>query len=69
MHIHIFCIVVSKFEGGGLHTYIISSAPVLVRVDLGVLVMKGCSTHPRAPELNPHHDMLFCVISRIPLFV
>ena len=34
------------------------------RVDLGVLVMKACSTFFRAPELKSHHQMQFSVISR-----
>ena len=36
-----------------------------VRVDLGVMAMKGYSTFPRSPKLEPHHQMQFSVISRI----
>ena len=38
----------------------------LVRVDLGVIGMKVCVTLLRAPELEPHHTMLFNVIPRTP---
>ena len=39
-----------------------------VRVYLGVMVLKGYYTLLRAPELEPHHQMLFSVISRTSLF-
>ena len=35
-----------------------------IRVDLCVLVTTEYSTFPKAPELKPHHQMYFCVISR-----
>ena len=40
---------------------------VWVRVDLGVMTMKGYSTFPRSPELEPHHKMQFSVIPKTPL--
>ena len=33
------------------------------RMDLGLMVMKGWSTFLKAPELKPHHQMQFSVIS------
>ena len=36
-----------------------------VRVDLGVMGMKGYPTLPWTPELGPHHQIQFSVISRI----
>ena len=42
--------------------------PLWVRVDLVVMAMKGHSTLPRSSELEPHHQMQFCIISRTPLF-
>ena len=38
--------------------------PHRVRVDLGVMSMKGYSTFPKAPELEPHHQMGFSIMSR-----
>ena len=35
-------------------------------VDLGVMIMKGYSTLPWFPELEPHHQIQFCVIPLIP---
>ena len=34
------------------------------RVNTGVIVMKGYSTFPKAPEPEPNHQMQFNVISR-----
>ena len=42
--------------------------PLQVRVDLEIMAMKGYSTLPRSPELEPHHQMHFIVIPRIPQF-
>ena len=42
--------------------------PLRVRVDLGVMAMKGYSTFPRALELEPHHQMQFNVMPRTPIF-
>ena len=39
-----------------------------IRMDLGVMAMKGYSTLPKLPELKPYHQMQFSVISRTPLF-
>ena len=38
------------------------------RVGQGVMAMKRCSTLLRCSVLEPHHQMQFCVIFRIPLF-
>ena len=35
-----------------------------VRVDRRAMAMKEYSTFPKAPRLQPHHQMQFCVISR-----
>ena len=35
-----------------------------IRVDLGVMEMKEYSTFPKAPELEPDHQMRFSVIYR-----
>ena len=40
-----------------------------VRVDLGVMKMKGYSTLLRSLELKFHYQMQFCVIPRTPLFL
>ena len=41
-----------------------SPIPVLVRVDLGVMTMKGYSTLLKAARIEPHHQIQFNVISR-----
>ena len=33
-----------------------------VRVDLGEMVMKKYSTFPKAPRLEPQHQMVYCHI-------
>ena len=38
--------------------------PIRVRVDLGIILMKGYSKLFGYPEVEPHHQMLFSVISR-----
>ena len=38
------------------------------RVDLGVMATKGNSALPRSPELEPHYQILFSLIPRIPYF-
>ena len=35
-----------------------------IRVNLGIMALKGYSTLSRSPELEPHHQMLFSVIFR-----
>ena len=35
---------------------------VKVRVDLGVIAMKEYSTFPKAPRLEPHHQMVYFYI-------
>ena len=35
-----------------------------IRVNLGVIAIKGYSTFPRAPEIEPHHQVQFSVILR-----
>ena len=37
--------------------------PLLIRVDLGVMAIKGYSTLPRSQELEPYYQMQFSVIS------
>ena len=37
-------------------------------LQIRVMAMKGYSTLPRSPELVPHHQMRFNVISKTPLF-
>ena len=32
--------------------------PLWVKVDLGVMAMKGYSSFPKGPELEPHHQIL-----------
>ena len=39
--------------------------PLWVRVDPGVMAMKGHSTFPKAPELKSHRQMGFIIMSRI----
>ena len=39
-----------------------------VSINLGVMPMMGCSTFSKSPELEPHHQMQFSVISRKHLF-
>ena len=39
-----------------------------LRVDLGVMAMKRPSILPRSPELDPHYQMQFSVISKTALF-
>ena len=41
--------------------------PLRVRVDLGVMAIKGYATHPRSPQLEPHYQMQFRIIPRTPL--
>ena len=38
--------------------------PLRVKVDLGIMAMKGCSTFFNALKNEPHHQMQFSVISR-----
>ena len=38
--------------------------PLWVRVDLGVMAMKAYSTLPIFPELEPHYQVQFSVITR-----
>ena len=33
-------------------------------VDQGAMVMKGCSTFPKPPELEPHNQIEFNIIPR-----
>ena len=33
-----------------------------VRVEIGVIVMKGYSTFPKAPKLEPNHKIVYCHI-------
>ena len=42
--------------------------PLRVTVDLGVMAMKGYSTHLKSSELGPPHQILFSVILSIPYF-
>ena len=35
--------------------------PLLVRANLRVMVIKGYSTFPRAPRLEPNHQMQFVI--------
>ena len=42
--------------------------PLKIKVDLGIMAMKGYSTLPRSPELEPHHQMLFSIIPGSPIF-
>ena len=39
-----------------------------IKVNLGVMAMKEYSTLPRTPDVKPHHQILFSVIPRIPLY-
>ena len=39
--------------------------PLRVRVDQGAMVMKGSSTFPKPPKLEPHHQIEFNVIPKI----
>ena len=36
--------------------------PLRVRVDLGIMAIKEYSIFSKAPELEPHNQMQFCVI-------
>ena len=38
--------------------------PIRVRVDLGVMVMKGYSKFPKTPRLASHYEMQFSVKTR-----
>ena len=38
--------------------------PLWFRVDLGVIAMKGYSSFPKAPGLEPHHQLQFTLIPR-----
>ena len=40
---------------------------LLVRVDMGVMALKGYSTLPRSPKLLPHPKMQFSGTPRTPL--
>ena len=42
--------------------------PLQVRVDMGLMTIKGYSTFPRSQDLEPHHQMLFNIILRTILF-
>ena len=42
--------------------------PFQVKLDHRIITTKEYSTHLRAKELEPHHQMQFSVIPRIPLF-
>ena len=42
--------------------------PLLVRVELGVMVMKGYSTLPKVPELEAHSEAVWCHILNTRLF-
>ena len=39
--------------------------PFLARVDLRAMTMKGCSLFPKAPSLEPHHQIVLCHIQYI----
>ena len=36
--------------------------PLQVRLDMGVKAIKGYSTFPKAPELEPHDQIVLCHI-------
>ena len=38
--------------------------PLWIKVDLGVMAMKGYFTFSKAPGLKPHHQMQFSAIPR-----
>ena len=38
--------------------------PLWVRVDLGIMVMKGYSIFSKSPRLESHYKMQFCVICK-----
>ena len=38
--------------------------PIWVKVDLGVMATKRYSTFPKAPGLEPRHQMQFSVVSK-----
>ena len=42
--------------------------PLQVKADLGVMVMKGYTKLPRAPELETLHQMQFSVIPSTPFW-
>ena len=37
--------------------------PLRIKADMGVMELKGNYTFPKSPELEPHHQMQFIVIS------
>ena len=39
-----------------------------IRMDLEVMTLKGYSTHPRSPEMQPNHHMQFRDIPRTPFW-
>ena len=38
--------------------------PLWIKVDLGVMALKGYLTFPKAPGQEPHHQIQFSVISK-----
>ena len=42
--------------------YNLTDFTIRVRVDLGVMTIKGYSTLPKSPELEPNYQMQFSVI-------
>ena len=40
-----------------LNVELLQIQPLRVRVDLGIMSMKGYSIIPRYPELEPHHQI------------
>ena len=57
----------NNFQTDLFNTQIEQIQPLQVRVDLGVMVIKGYSTQLRALKLEPHYQMEFSAIPRAPL--
>ena len=64
----LFCLVSSNSNNSVKHKYAVNSNPSIgsyqvlprrVRVNLGAMAMKGCSTFPKTPaSVEPHHQIV-----------